>query len=55
MAVVAYIYEANKAFKNRNCHTSVSKFTCMQENVFDSCMHSFFYAPRRGMRAHPTT
>jgi hypothetical protein len=28
------------------------KFTCMQENVFDSCMHSFF--ARMGRVAHPT-
>jgi hypothetical protein len=32
-----------------------SKFTCMQENVFDSCMHFFLTRPDLGWVAHPTT
>jgi hypothetical protein len=31
-----------------------SKFTRMQENVFDSCMHSFFARTDVGRVAHPT-
>jgi hypothetical protein len=31
-----------------------SKFTRMQENVFDSCMHSFFSRIDVGWVAHPT-
>jgi hypothetical protein len=30
-----------------------SKFTRMQGNVFDSCMHSFFCANRRGAGGTP--
>jgi hypothetical protein len=44
MSVAAtYIYVGKQAFKNRNCHISFfSKFMCMQGNVFDSCMISYF-------------
>jgi hypothetical protein len=32
-----------------------SKFTRMNESVFDSCMHSFFVRTDVGRVAHPTS
>jgi hypothetical protein len=53
VAAILNLWRKNKAFKNRNRHTFFPKFTRMHWIVFDSCMHFFFCANRRGAGGAP--
>jgi hypothetical protein len=50
----SYIYGGNKTIKIETVVHLFPKFTRMQGNVFDSCMHFFFARTNVGWVAHPT-